>query len=329
MTKFIIPGLAILLSFLSAQAQTSIAIIGCHDQHKPAPVLRYFAESKPDYTIWVGDNVYADTKDDPAHIQRQLEVLSDKDGFRELKAASEFMVTWDDHDYGLNNANKHYKFKEESLDIHRKFWDLEDDVPSDRDGIYHARIETLPNGRKIQFIMVDIRFHKERPGPGSDILGQRQWTWLEEQLKQEADLRFLVSGTQVLLNRPSRWEAWTKHGKSRKRLMSLIRATEAKGLVFITGDQHYNEVLKSKRALDYDTYEIMAAGINKTERPGWAGKRVAGPDITVHSAPFMQINWNDSDGIGPHIEFSVTDVEKMEVTLEYRILLSEIGVRDK
>ena len=41
-------------------------------------------------------------------------------------------------------------------------------------------------------------------------------------------------------------------------------------VLFLTGDQHYVEVLESPRNVGYKTYEIMAAGINKNERPGRA-----------------------------------------------------------
>lgn len=308
----------------STQAQydsTTIAIIGCHEQHKPAPVIPYFANKvKPEFTIWVGDNVYADTKGDAQYIQRQLEVLGNKDGFLELKQVSKFMITWDDHDYGLNNAGINYPLKNESLEIHRKFWELESDVPANQDGIYHAKIEKLANGKTIQFIMLDIRYNKSK----SDILGENQWSWLNEQLKAKADLRFIISGTQVLLNRPTRWEAWTRNGQSKKRLLNLIKINQTKGVVFITGDQHYNEVLKGKEKMGYAAFEFMAAGINKTEKPGWAGKRVAGPDVTVHSAPTITIYWSDKDDSYLHLK--VVDVTTNQITLSYKILFSKIGL---
>ena len=278
---------------------TKIAIIGCHNQHDPAPAIPYIANTlQPDYTIWVGDNVYADTETDPQHIQQQLEVLEAKDGFETLRDRSKFMVTWDDHDYGLNNYGKHYIFKEESKQIHRKFWRLEEEIPADHDGVYYAKLEKQINGKVIQFIMLDPRFNRDDPRKkNADALGENQWKWLEEQLKQPADLRIIVSGYQVLLRKVNRWEAWVKVGKSRDRLFDLIDKTDAKNIVFVTGDQHYVEVIKSPRNVKYKTYEILAAGINKTERPGRAPNRVAGPDVTIHAAPMIEVHW---DGLALH-----------------------------
>lgn len=307
---------------MAQEPVTKIAVIGCHDQGKPAPAIPYFADSlKPDYCIWIGDNVYADTETDPQHILRQLEVLEKKDGFVKLRENSNFMVTWDDHDYGLNNAGKDYKFKEESKQIHRKFWRLESDVPEDRDGIYHSRLEKLSNGKTIQFLMVDIRFNKDEPGPKADILGENQWKWLEEELKKPADIRFFLSGIQVLLHRPTHWEAWVRIGGSRKRLMDLIRSTGAENVIFVTGDQHYVEVLHSPNNVKYKTFEIMAAGINKNERPGVPMNRAMKADITIHSAPLIEVHWTQD----PYIHFKNYDVLGNRLSSEFQFKLSQIG----
>ena len=302
---------------------TKIAIIGCHNQHSPAPAIPYIVnELKPDYTVWVGDNVYADTETDPNHIQKQLEVLEAKPGFKELRDRSKFLVTWDDHDFGLNNAGKDYVFREESKQIHRKFWQLESEIPENHDGIYYAKMEKQPNGKTIQFILIDGRYNRDNPRrKDADALGEDQWKWLEEQLKQPADLRILVSGYQVLLKRPMRWEAWIRIGNSRDRLFDLIKRTEAKNVMFITGDQHYVEVIKSPGGVPYRTFEIMAAGINKTERPGRAINRVAGPDVTIHNAPLMEVHWTDN----PFIVFKNHDVEANRVSVLFQWTYSEMG----
>lgn len=37
---------------------------GCHRQDRPAPALDRYVHARSDLMIWLGDNVYADTKDD-------------------------------------------------------------------------------------------------------------------------------------------------------------------------------------------------------------------------------------------------------------------------
>lgn len=322
----ILPYLLLMVAGYCAKAQdattTLINIVGCHNQHDPAPSLAFMADSiQPDFTLWVGDNVYADTRDDASHIEKQLRILEGKPGFAKLRERSKFYVTWDDHDYGLNNAGKEYRLKEQSKQIHRRFWQLEEEIPEDRNGVYYSKVEVLPNGKRLQFIMLDIRYNRDKPGRNGDPLGEAQWKWLEKQLSQPADLRFVVSGFQILLNKPTRWEAWIKFGGQRKRLFELIETTAAKGVVFVTGDQHYVEVLRRKGVMGYDAYEIMAAGINKNERPGRARCRVAGPDITIHSAPLITVDWAESQ-----IVFTNTDVETGAESLRYVIPFSAIGL---
>lgn len=309
---------------------TRIALLGCHKQNEPAPALEYFADVlKPHYAIWLGDNVYADTKTDPNHILRQLEVLEQKEGFQKLRATVPFFATWDDHDYGLNNAGIEYIFKEESKQIFRKFWRLENEIPENHDGVYYSKIEKLPNGKTIQFLMVDGRFNNDRYLDGikkkeADILGEKQWLWLENELKKPADVRLFVTGQQVLLNKMNRWEAWSKVGRSQQRLDDLLSRLNVNNLIFLTGDQHTGEVLKSLKKMKYKTFEIMTCGINQTERPGRAPNRVAGPDLTVHSAPILEIHWDEQN---PFIEIKNHDVMNQSIGMQYRFYLSEIGVK--
>lgn len=316
----------LILAFTNVYAQnetvTKIAVLGCHNQGQPAPTIPYFADKlQPEYSIWIGDNVYADTEADPQHIQRQLEILENKDGYKKLRENSKFMVTWDDHDFGLNDSDKDYVFKEESKQIHRKFWRLENEIPSEQDGIYYSKLEKQPNGKIIQFIMLDGRYNKDKPGPNADALGENQWKWLEKQLKEKADLRFILSGYQVLLKKPTRWEAWIRQGKSRERLFELIKSTGAEHIVFVTGDQHYVEVLHSPNNVKYKTFEIMAAGINKNEVPGIATNRAMKADKTIHSAPLIEVHWTED----PYIDFKNYDVMGDRVNSEFKFKLSEIA----
>lgn len=318
------------LGFSQDYDTTKIALIGCHQQGRPAPALEYFADIlKPDLAIWLGDNVYADTKTDPQHILKQLQILEQKEGFQKLRNTVPFFVTWDDHDFGLNNSGAEYIFREESKQIFRKFWRLENEIPENRDGVYYSKMEKLPNGKTIQILLVDGRYNSERYLPNikkkeADILGEKQWAWLENELKKPADIRLFVTGQQVLLNKMNRWEAWSKVGKSQKRLDDLLQKLNPNNLIILTGDQHTAEVLKSLKSFKYKTFEIMTCGINQTERPGRAPNRVTGPDKTFHSAPILEIHWLKEN---PFVVIKNHDAENKSVGMEYTFYLNELGVK--
>lgn len=317
-------------SFSQNQDVTKIALIGCHKQHEPAPALTYFFEKlDPDYAVWLGDNVYADTKTNPDYIREQLHVLEAKDGFRELRESVPFFVTWDDHDYGLNNSGAEYEHREESKQIFREFWQLEDEIPADRDGVYYSVNEELPNGKTIQFLMVDGRYNNTRYLPNiapeeADILGEKQWQWLENELKKPADIRFFITGQQVLLDTNNRWEAWSKVGRTQQRLDDLLVKLNVNDLIFLTGDQHTAEVLESLPGMRYYTMEIMACGINQTETPDKAANRLAGPDLTLHSAPLLEIFWEKEK---TYITITNYDVENDTKGMQYSFFLDRIRIR--
>ena len=313
-----------------AAAVKRVAIIGCHQQPRPAPAMLRYVEAAPDLVLWVGDNVYADTKDDPTHIERCYAALEAKPGFKELRDRSTFMAVWDDHDYGMNDDGKNYALKQQSHAIFRKFWRHEDRIPADRPGVFHADVFGAP-GERLQVIMLDGRFNREDPGDTADTLGEVQWAWLAEELKKPADLRFIVSGYQVLLDRETKFETWAKFPAARQRLFDLIRESKANGVVFIAGDQHYGEVSRIRDAIGYDAIEIMFAGINQEEPWVYNSARVSPVANSKDSYAYIDIQWKGTTGDNadkPHLLFRCFDATDKALELTYRINLDELKMNE-
>ena len=76
---------------------------------------------KPDVTFLIGDNIYADTYSGiylgntypvkPRHLwNRYVDHAMTMKIYR-MKHLTPIFVTWDDHDYGVNNGGKNYKYK--------------------------------------------------------------------------------------------------------------------------------------------------------------------------------------------------------------------------
>ena len=317
------PGAAQAQPVVSGDDTYRIAILGCHRQDQPSPALNRYVRADPDLALWVGDNVYADTEDDPTVIDTSYAALANKPAFRQLRRQTPFLVTWDDHDYGLNNADKRYALKEESKSIFRRFWRLEDTIPAERDGIYYA--ETVAVGtHRLQVILLDVRYNRDRPAPGGDLLGERQWTWLEEQLRQPADLRLIVSGTQVLLDAASGSETWDQYPEAQARLFETVRQAGAEGVVFITGDQHYAEVARQAGALDVDAIELQFASVNQIEGPNYNSHRVAPVITSRHSYALLDVQMEATAYNEPHLLFRVFDAMTDTPELIYRVNLDEL-----
>lgn len=325
-------SLWIVLSPISAQITAKkegyfrIAVLGCHRQFEPAPALSRYLEAEPDLCLWIGDNVYADAPDDPAFIQTCYDALGAKPAFKELMEAHDYMVTWDDHDFGLNDAGKEYPFKRESKEMFRKFWQLEDVIPAEQEGIFYARNFDLA-GHTLQVVMLDCRYNRDAPDGFGDVLGETQWKWLKEQLQQPADLRLLVSGFQILLDKDAGSETWDKFPKAKTRLFELIRKTQAENVIFLTGDQHYGEVCRLRNAMDYDAIELQFAGINQIEDPEFNPLRVARAIQSKHSIAVIDIQMDSTKEEVPHLVFQIADAMENKTELLYRVNLDEIALQ--
>lgn len=305
-----------------------ISVLGCLRQNRPAPALSRYVEHRADLSLWVGDNIYADSKDDPSIIQRCYDELGANPDFRRLRQGPPTMATWDDHDYGDNNEDKHYRLKNEAREMFVRFWGLERDIPSSRSGIWWSRV-IEHSGRRLQVIMLDNRWHRDPPGPDADMLGEEQWAWLGERLSEPADLRLVVSGSQVLLPKESGSETWDQYPKARERLFSLIRDRKAERVLFVTGDQHYAEVCRSRDVIGYDAVEFQFAGINQTEKPEFNPFRVSPCAMALHSDAMIDIRWQSDEFDPAHVLFRVFDSISGQVEIAYRVNLAELERGEK
>jgi len=308
--------------WLTAQKPFRLAILGCHKQFEPAPALVRYVAAEPDLCLWIGDNVYADTEDDITFIDSCYQALEAKPAFRQLRALPT-LATWDDHDFGLNNAGKEYALKAESKALFRSFWGLESEIPADRDGIYYAKNLEL-GGKLVQFILLDVRYNRDAPQTDGDVLGEAQWSWLETQLSKPADLRLIASGFQILLDERAGSETWAKFPAARRRLFETVRKTRAEGVIFLTGDQHYGEVNRLDGAMDYDAIELQFAGINQIEDPEWNPLRVAPVIQSKHSYALLDIQLEETEREVPHLLFHIYDAMNDQRELTYRVNLSEL-----
>ncbi|MGL6223915.1 MAG: alkaline phosphatase D family protein, partial [Steroidobacteraceae bacterium] len=238
---------------------TRIAFGSCAEGGKEQPIWEAVLASRPELFLFLGDNVYGDTRD-MAQLRARYAELARQPGFTQLRATTPVAATWDDHDFGEDDAGGDYPQKEESRRIFLDFWGEPAASPRrDRDGVYASYIHGPP-GQRVQVILLDLRYNRtplvrqepgarnyrawawarhkkglEVPGPyarnpdlSATMLGERQWQWLEQQLEQAADVRLIGSSLQVLADFPG-WEAWSVFAHDQQRLIELIRRQQANG----------------------------------------------------------------------------------------------------
>lgn len=267
---------------------SKILIGSCLDEEKgPSAAMMSIAEEAADLFLMLGDNVYGD-RDGRAYIANEADLdevresfadLAAREDFQKVRAASPMMVAWDDHDYGANDTGQDFPFRGLAERVHEVFWGLEGQDVGQWPGTYYAR-RFGPEGQRVQVIMLDTRFFrsgltptdeygakgKERylPAPSGsmqDMLGAAQWTWLENQLQQPADIRLIASSIQVMPTTHG-WEAWSTMPDERQRLFDLVKKTEATGVVFLSGDRHSSFIYEEAGILPYTAHELTSSSLN-------------------------------------------------------------------
>jgi alkaline phosphatase D len=209
------------------------------------------------FMVWLGDNIYYLGKQYTSYDRMFMRNLNVRTGFIELReflASTPNYATWDDHDYGWNDSDKKFPFKDSSLVIFKGFWPNPYPVKQPFKGNYFTF-----KYQDAEFFMTDDRFYRDSPGDtAGDFFGNAQIDWLKDALlNSKATFKFLIVGSQVLDD--SYWgESYAKYPKERNDLFDFIAANNIKGVILLTGDRHYAELSK-RNWKGYTLYDFTSS----------------------------------------------------------------------
>jgi alkaline phosphatase D len=297
------------------QVLTRIAFGSCANQEVEQPIWDAILAYRPELFLFTGDNVYGDYFNGRpvTDESRLLETLTTAyaraamiPGMRRLRETVPHLATWDDHDYGKNDAGVEFVHKDAAQKLFADFWRLPAGDPRrQRPGVHHAQTFG-PEGKRVQVILLDTRYFRsplkptdQRGAPGREryvpddspdktMLGEAQWSWLEEQLRQPADLRIVVSSIQVVADGHG-WERWGNFPRERQRLYDLIARTNARRLVFLSGDRHIGGLYREAKGTPYPLHDVTASGLTQF----FSGVREDGPNRL--GAPYGAVNFGTLD----------------------------------
>lgn len=297
-----------------------IAFGSCSTQDEPQGILRTVLEWDPELFIYMGDNIYGDTRDMQV-LQQRYDTLGRRPEFQQLRAKVPLIATWDDHDYGENDAGREYPFKQQSKEIFLKFWqEPPDSARRKHDGIYTSyRFGEPGSGQSLQIILLDTRTFRDplfRSPQGSwkndylpdldpqkTLLGDAQWAWLKERLQEPADLRIIGSSIQFA-HEHNGWESWTNLPRELLRMVELIRETKAAGVLFISGDVHWGELSRLQAPNCYPLYDLTASGLNHDwDRLEPNGNRLGEACMDFHFG-MLEITWSKT----PSVQLRIHDM---------------------
>ena len=261
-------ALLLLLTTFSIHSQETykIALGSCLHQDHPAPIWDAVNDNNIDSFFFLGDNIYGDV---PSGLPWKLKRSYDKQKkvLPSWLMSKQIHVIWDDHDYGKNDGGGSFRFKEYAQDLYIDFWDIPDNDPrANREGIYYQQLQNI-NGLRVLFVGLDTRYFRSNieekddvylPNlePDATFLGDKQWEWLKDTLKQEHDLLIMASSIQVLATE-HRFEKWSNIPSERNKLLTLLESLDSRVIV-VSGDRHRAGLYQYN-----DITEITASSLNR------------------------------------------------------------------
>ncbi|MCA9113482.1 MAG: alkaline phosphatase family protein [Planctomycetaceae bacterium] len=324
---------------LDPQQELSRILFGsCAKQNQPQPIWQAILGRKPQVFLFIGDNIYGDTQD-MQELQQKWNLLGAQPGYRNLLETCPVLATWDDHDYGADDAGRNYPKREESQRVFLDFFgEPQDTARRKTPGVYDAKL-VGPPGKQVQLILLDTRYFRDdlvpgppdvepgegisgryRPNPDEEatILGEAQWNWLRQQLKQPVQLRVIASSIQVLADGHG-WESWSRFPHERQRLLDAIDSSAAGANVIISGDRHQAEISQVTTASGRVVCDVTSSSLNAPGR--WRNElnpHRLGVIYYATNFGVIEVDWAADD---PVVRLQVCG-EDGKVKLQHRLPLS-------
>jgi alkaline phosphatase D len=291
-------------------------------QSLPKPALDVAKAWGPDRFVFLGDNIYGDT-DDMAVLAAKYEEQAASPELLALRAAVPTIATWDDHDYGQNDAGKENPHKVESKELFLAFWEEpEGSERRTREGLYTSYFFEEEGGR-VQVILLDMRWFRDPLDPNTGqgmndyqptgdttrtMLGDAQWSWLAAELAKPADVRIVATSIQAG-HEFNGWESWTNMPHERQHLVDVLRASGAEVTIFISGDAHWAELSRWEPDGGYPLYDLTSSGITEEWPVIPPNANRVGEPVPDNNFGYVEIEWGERDD---RIFLGIVDVAGVE-----------------
>ncbi len=256
----------------------TMVFASCSDQNMKQPLWKPIIETNPNVFVWGGDNIYADT-DDMVKMKADYDSVWAQPDYQKLASITKITGTWDDHDYGKNDAGKEWQAKKEAQQEFLDFLKVpKEDIRRTREGVYSSETFKTDNG-SVKLILLDTRYFRDslipsniegrrydawKKGEGGTVLGEAQWKWLEKELEDDsATFTIIVSSIQFIANEHY-WEKWGYFPEEVEKLNQLIINAKANNIFILSGDRHLAEFSKKELdGLNYPLIDFTASGMTK------------------------------------------------------------------
>ena len=327
-----------------------IAFGSCAKQSKAQPIWGAITQARPDLFLFLGDNLYADA-DDAQTLRQRYEEWEQVAPLQAFRRQFRCEAVYDDHDFGNDDVGGEYPHKQLSQQLFCEHWGVSKDSPRrTRDGVYESWI--LPvGGQRVQVILLDLRYNRTalvtdpklkqdyrlmvlkakltgtpmtgwyvpNEDPAATMLGEPQWAWLEQQLRQPADVRIIGSSVQFAADGTG-WEGWANFPRDRRRLGELIVKTRAEGVVVVSGDMHYADLSRRPVEGGYPLWDLTSSGLTEVWDVPTPNRARVSPVLAEVNFGVLDLQLGDT---APRIDMSIRDV-KGDIRIAHSLPLAEL-----
>ncbi|MBW1881175.1 MAG: hypothetical protein JRJ84_22705 [Deltaproteobacteria bacterium] len=153
------------------------------------------------------------------------------------------------------------------------------------------------------------------------MLGEDQWRWLEQQLREPADVRLIGTSTQ-LLGEFNGYEAWANLPHERERMLRLLEETGAGAhTLLLSGDAHWAELSQVGDG-DQVLFELTSSGLTETWPTFGPNTHRVGEPYTEANFGLVTIDWD----AGLLVTLEVRDVEgRAQITHQVKLSAAADG----
>lgn len=242
------------------------------------------AARKPDVMVWLGDNLYFQRPDflDPDAMGWRYRLHRAFGPLSRLLTATSHIATWDDHDYGWNNADASYPLKGEALRLFKLYWANPSYGLPEVPGVFG-----FAQHGDVDLILTDGRYHRSHDrvadGPHKTMFGAAQLDWMRNLLLHaRGAIKLFVSGSQMW-NAASRFDGLHQFPTEQATLAAFLLAQRIDGLLFVSGDRHFTELLRIDRSAAapgaYPFYEFTSSPLTSGPWQNPEAREQANPQL--------------------------------------------------
>ena len=256
---------------------------------KGTEIFRHMAETGADFTLWGGDNLYlreADYSSESGIWYRYSRDRATPD-LQKLYAVMHHYAIWDDHDYGPDNSNSPFEFKDVTLAAFKTYWGNPTYGEASNPGVYGKFV-----WGDAAFFLMDDRTYRDDTAldqdnhPHKTAWGDRQFNWLKQSLLHSKALRnyrfkFIVTGGQVIQTavKTMRSESHELYRREREELIDFIKANNITGVVFLTGDVHHTGLYRRPLSETQSIYELTSSPLSSGAWNAAASEKAKDPFV--------------------------------------------------